>query len=374
MTSMERQHDEAQQELHGHDYSGSESSHHSSSETPESSVNKEHPLHALSRLVGDGIQSHVRKWKRECTRKKLESHLTIVQQARLEVETQNSEDSMSRSQSLQSLGDIGMTLFSPLDFADNKNGSAVPLDLPKSPKIEGTATVEVESDAVTVEESDADDHDSDVFICDDGTELESPRLLTMEMMRQLRQAMPSSTQLKIWKRLYSLSRDGDVFQTFLSCVAGNRQTLLVIQTSMGEIFGGFAEAHWGKLALKTDGSYHGTGRSFLFSIHSPEQALCCDIATSPSCVMLPNDSSEGTVTIHPWQGVNEYSILCSTRDGGRLAMGGGGKDASFGFCVQDHFTKGSSGACATFGNKGPLSITGHFDIVDFEVYGFVHSW
>lgn len=93
--------------------------------------------------------------------------------------------------------------------------------------------------------------------------------------------------------------------------------------------------------------------------------------------MLPNDSPSGHATIHPWQGVNEYSILCSTRDGGRLAMGGGsvnGKDASFGFCIEDHFQKGSSGACATFGNKGPLSSTEHFDIVDFEVYGFVHSW
>jgi len=377
--AMEEHHDEAQYEHHNLDGSENESIRQSLETIESPNHNARHPLQALGRFVGDGLSSHVRKWKRDSTRKKLESHFTIVQQARLEVESQQSEESINRSQSLQSLGDIGMTLFSPLEgpfesmFVNSKHDSEVSLDLSKSESITEQDSVKEEVDAVTVEESDEDDHHNDVFIFDDGTERESPRLLNMDMMRQLRHAMPSSTQLKIWKRVYSLARDGDVFQTFLSSVAGNRQTLLVVQTSTGEIFGGFAEVHWGKLALRTDGSYHGTGRSFLFSFDSAEHALQ-DIVTSPSTVVLPDESSEGHVTIHPWQGVNEYSILCSTLDGGRLAMGGGGEDASFGFCVQDHFTKGSSGACATFGNKGPLSSTEHFDIVDFEVYSFVHSW
>lgn len=348
--------------------------------------NKTHPLHAIGNFLGNGIQSHVRKWKRDHTRKKLESHLSIVQQARLEIETY----SETSSGSLHSLGDIGVTLFSPLEGAfdsscvDSRNGSKVTLvDISpncSSRDVESDSTpVKVEpDDSVTANESEEDDYyHNDVFIFHDGTELEAPRLLTMDMMRQLRQAMPSSTQLKIWKRLYSLARDGDVFQTFLSSVAGHRQTLLVIQTSTGEMFGGFAEAHWGKLAMRTDGAYHGTGRSFLFSIDSVEHALQVK-ASSPSTIMLSDEASIDHVTIHPWQGVNEYSILCSIRDGGRLAMGGGAvhgaKDASFGFCVQDHFSKGSSGACATFGNKTSLSSSEHYDIVDFEVYGFVHSW
>ena len=345
-------------------------SNHQNFEADSPSNENGHPFHAFGRFLGDGIQSHVRRWKRDRTRKKLESHLVIRKQARLEVGAQQSRESLSRAQSLQSLGDIGMTLFSPLEgpfesvvTEDSPSDSAQFLGIPQD-KVK-TAR-EAEPDAATVDESDEDD---DLFVFDDGSEVESPRLLTMDTMRQLRQAMPTSTQLKIWKRLYSLARDGDVFQTFLSSVAGNRQTLIVIQTSTGEMFGGFAEAHWGKLAMRTDGSYHGTGRSFLFSVDSVDRAFK-NLASSPSTITLPDDS----LTIHPWQGVNEYSILCSAREGGVLAMGGGGRDASFGFCVQDHFTKGSSGPCATFGNKEPLSSNPHFDVVDFEVYGFVHSW
>lgn len=337
----------------------------------------------------------MRRWKRDHTRKKLESHLNIVQQARLDTRINASPDETSPSaRRLQSLGlgDIGVTLFSPLDGAfdstsvDSRNGSVVSFEIasdhPSQVADDAAAKQYVdEPDATTADETDEDE--DEVFVYEDGTELESPLLLSMDIMKQLRQAMPSSTQLKLWKRLYSLARDGDVFETFLRSVSGHRQTLLVIQTATGEVFGGFAEASWGKLAMRTDGAYHGTGRSFLFSVDTLDRSNNFDglgLSGSPSTVVLPNnsDSSVDHVTIHPWQGVNEYSILCSTLDGGRLAMGGGAlngsKGASFGFCVEDHFCKGSSGACATFGNKGPLSSTEHYEIVDFEVYGFVHGW
>ena len=294
---------------------------------------QDHALHAIGRRLGNGFSSHVRRWKRENTRKKLESHLIMRQQARRTVETTRHE-TMSKSPSFQSLGDIGMTLFSPLNVplkslaleerrTDCKDEFVMALV-----QNDDSTAVQLDTDdtSVTVEdESDEDDFYHHDFIYNDGTEIEAPLLLNMDDMRQLRQAMPSSTQLKLWKRLYSLARDGDVFQTFLSSVAGHRQTLLVIHTSTGETFGGFAEAHWGKLALKTDGSYHGTGRSFLFSIDSSFADLQ---SQSPSTVVLA-DEDPSHVTIHPWQGVNEYSILCSTRDGGRLCMGGGGKDRKF---------------------------------------------
>lgn len=243
--------------------------------TEEAQQDNGHPLHAFGRIVGDGIQSHVRRWKRDSTRKKLESHLVIVNQARQETDSQHSQQGMSHSQSLQSLGDIGRTLFSPLEgpfestVSDSTIQSSVSFEMTSTARDDepDDALKAEEPDAVTADESDEDEQD--VFIYNDGTELESPRILTMDLMRQLRHAMPSSTQLKVWKRLYSLARDGDVFQTFLSCVAGNRQTLLVIQTSTGEMFGGFAEAHWGKLAMRTDGSYHGTGKTSNVLARSP---------------------------------------------------------------------------------------------------------
>jgi hypothetical protein len=320
------------------------------------------PWHAIGRLaknVGNGVQGHVKRWKQEQACKKLESHIAIVHKARKDMETM--PDAMKSSPSLSSLGDIGMTLFSPLDghfqqLVNSDDGGC-------TSDHEKIATSE--PDAVTVEDS--DDDDNDILVLNDGTEHESPLLLTMDVMKQLRQAMPTPVQLKIWKRLYSVHRDGDSFHSFTNSVMGHRQTLLVIQSLSGEIFGGFADAHWGNLTQRNNGCYHGTGRSFLFSIDSSVESLSSSLI---SIVMVPEDN----VVIYPWQGVNEYSILCSSKDGGRLAMGGGGANASFGFCVQDHFTKGSSGPCATFGNMKPLSELAHFEVVNFEVYGFVNSW
>jgi hypothetical protein len=319
------------------------------------------PWHGIGRLaknVGHGVQGHVKRWKKEQDRKKLESHIAIVHKARQDMETMSG--AMKTSPSLSSLGDIGMTLFSPLDghFQELVNS-------------DGDCTVDhekiaiLEPDAVTLDDS--DDDDNDVLVLADGTEHESPLLLTIDIMRQLRQAMPTPVQLKIWKRLYSVQRDGDSFRSFTNSVMGHRQTLLVIQTLRGEIFGGFADAHWGNLTQRNDGCYHGTGRSFLFSTDSPVESL----SPSPSSTAIVTDDH---VEIFPWQGVNEYSILCSANDGGRLAMGGGGANGSFGFCVQDHFTKGSSGPCATFGNTKPLSSLAQFEVVNFEVYGFVNIW
>ena len=369
---------------------------HSERSTTDKPTNHHNPWHAIGRFAknttsgvghhlkhaGHGLQDHVQVWKKHRVKKQLESHLQT--RARLEVDTTAGTDScgMSRTQSLQSLGEIGMTLFSPLDgpfevvTVDGKDEADVHFepesndcgaDMQLTAK-EPEATDSDESDSVTAEES--GDDDLDVLVLEETTEEKVPLLLTMNVMRQLREAMPLSAQLKIWTRLYSVARDGDAFQTFLNCVAGHRQTLLVIQTASGQVFGGYADAHWGKLAMRTDGSYYGSGRSFLFAVESAKE----DLSTSPTTVALADYLESGKVVIHPWQGVNEYSILCNTQDGGRLAMGGGGADGSFGFCVEDHFTKGSSGPCATFGNEAPLSGSAHFDVVNFEVYGFVNRW
>ena len=53
-------------------------------------------------------------------------------------------------------------------------------------------------------------------------------------------------------------------------------------------------------------------------------------------------------------------------------MGGGGDSGTFGLCLEDNFSRGTSGPCATFGSKeGLVGGKWEFDILGVECYGFV---
>lgn len=147
-----------------------------------------------------------------------------------------------------------------------------------------------------------------------------------------------------WKRLYSLARDGDSFDAFLRLVEGHHRTLLVIRTTKGEIFGGYADSEW-KAQHQGNPEFYGSAQAFLFRV-----------------------VNEGA-KIYGWTGANRYIQFIDFKHT-MLALGGGGDVGAFGLCVANDFQKGSSGNCATFENE-PLCTEGNFDILDVECYGFV---
>lgn len=69
---------------------------------------------------------------------------------------------------------------------------------------------------------------------------------------------------------------------------------------------------------------------------------------------------------------NSFFQLCD-QDTSRLAIGGG--NGSFALCVEDDFNRGTSGPSETYGNEeclcGGGEGDGWFEILNFEVYGFV---
>ena len=78
------------------------------------------------------------------------------------------------------------------------------------------------------------------------------------------------------------------------------------------------------------------------------------------------------VKVWKWTGSNSFFQLCDP-DRSLVAMGGGGSgEGSFGICVEDDFSRGTTGPCGTFGNdRGLAEEGGTFEIVNFEVYSFV---
>ena len=172
-----------------------------------------------------------------------------------------------------------------------------------------------------------------------------PYLLT-QAQRQLlaRNSLPVSIKGRSWKRLYSLERDGDAFEMFSKKVQNDSSTLLVLKTTDGHVFGGFADRVWARQA-----SYFGAGQAFLFSVH--------------------DDNDETNISVYNGTGANRM-VQHVGGDKRRLAMGGGG--GGFGLCVEDNFRQGSTSKCETFDNEA-LCPGESFQVLSFEVYGFVRG-
>jgi len=172
-------------------------------------------------------------------------------------------------------------------------------------------------------------------------ETKNPFILTQNMIQQIAvSGLPSPINyFSKWRRAYSLSRDGDSFNTFLRLVKNENRTIIVVQCTRGTIFGGFVDSQWN---TSNDGFY-GSAQAFLFK---------CD--------------DDDKIKSYKWTGVNRYIQFCAANK--VIAMGGGG--GSFGLCIEDDFRRGSTGRCETFSND-PLCHDEQFNVLEFEVWGFV---
>lgn len=173
-------------------------------------------------------------------------------------------------------------------------------------------------------------------------------LLTEDQRQQIAQhVLPSGIAYAKWRRVYSLARDGDSFDTCLRLVKDYNQTIMIIRTSRNEIFGGFADAAWEQPSLAGAQFYGGPG----------------------ACLFFVPDTSKSKVLAYKWTGANRYIQLTDIHRK-LLAFGGGGDEGSFGLCVESDFQRGSTGHCDTFGNE-PLCAEENFEIVDVEIFGFL---
>jgi hypothetical protein len=184
-----------------------------------------------------------------------------------------------------------------------------------------------------------------------------PYILSQAQMKSIAMMAlpPALLYFSKWKRLYSLERDGDSFMgSFLRKVEGQAKTLLIIETTKGHKFGGYAECPWESQGGGIGGVFYGTSQSCLFSFRKKQPT--------------PTDGTDEELLVYKWSGANRYIQLIDVYNK-LIAFGGGGKEAEFGLCIQDDFRKGSTGRCATFGND-PLCEDTQFDIMNVEFWGF----
>ena len=84
---------------------------------------------------------------------------------------------------------------------------------------------------------------------------------------------------------------------------------------------------------------------------------------------------ETPVQVYKWTGKNTLFQLVD-KETSRIAMGDGGQDGAFAFCLEDDFQRGTTGATATFDNPKLTSDNeaGEFEVLNVEIYGFVNEF
>ncbi|KAL7437282.1 hypothetical protein ACHAXH_005682 [Discostella pseudostelligera] len=241
---------------------------------------------------------------------------------------------------------------------------------------------------VVVEVKGEEDEDDPYFVSDIKIVPETPKdeisspssavppILRPSQMKSLISSggLPPSLTFCKWKRLYSLIRDGDSFEQFLHRVEGHDRTVLVVKTTTGCVFGGYADTRWEARHVRRHASeYYGSAQAFLFrfpnyvsskSLSDEEK----EEGENHAVEIEVGESNENDVIIYKWSGANRYIQLC---DASRktIAFGGGGEEGDFGLCIEDDFRRGTSGHCSTFENEA-LCEEGYFFVMDLEVWGF----
>jgi len=180
-------------------------------------------------------------------------------------------------------------------------------------------------------------------------------LLSPEEMHQIAiHVLPKTIAYCQWRRLYSLNRDGDSFDGCLRIISNVSRTLVVVRTTKGAVFGGYADSPWRPMELA---KFYGSAQACLFSVKEPDVPF----------TQVQNPKS--LLNVYRWTGKNRYIQLCDTSSK-MLAFGGGGSDGAFGLCIEEDFQTGSTGPCDTFDNA-PLCDESTFKVVDVEIWEFL---
>lgn len=206
------------------------------------------------------------------------------------------------------------------------------------------------------------------------------------MLAIANEGLPLSLRHKSWSLIYSSLRNGDSFDTFLRLLRETNadKTLLVIKTTRGSVFGGYADTSWVS-NLQKQNTYFGSGQAMLFQLIRKHQSNPNNMSVSSV-----EEQQKYILKIFKWTGANNYVQLIDTSKK-KLAFGGGSESGSFGLCVEDDFSRGSTGKCSTFDNEVLTSSNytdsngqpigpgdeeneekdGHFKILEVEVWGFL---
>lgn len=178
------------------------------------------------------------------------------------------------------------------------------------------------------------DEDDDEY----GVLLGKSQIINTPQQRTIRSYLPERMRDRNWKLLFATSVDGTSLLTFYNRAKIEEETILLIQTTEGQVFGGFATTNWQVKPL-----FYGDGECFVFSV-LPLPAVY-KATHSNECYMISNSTMIG--------------------------MGGdaSGRHALY---LNDNLHWGTSEVVTTYLNRR-LSGTEEFQCAEVELWGLT-SW
>lgn len=316
---------------------------------------------------------HLAQNKREWMSQKYHAGLSWIQRKRQERQQAALEAQVEEQRRILYQAQHGHSLENNNNNHNNNNNALLSVKTQTSASGSGLQVEHVFYDHEDIEDTNSDD-DEDVVpqvrLVEEPPEAPSFILERQQMQLLLEQALPPSIAYSKWKRIYCLARDGDDFGEFLRKCHGKVHTLLVVQTTTDQVFGGYAESPW---VPHADGFY-GLGQACLFKVHKNENNNNNKNTTDATNKGDDNTTSDdndtddsSTISVYKWTGANRYIQVCDLTN--RMICLGGGGD-SFGLCLEQDFSVGSTGSCDTFRNE-PLCNQENFQVLNVEVYGFL---
>uniref|UniRef100_A0A7S3PHU7 Oxidation resistance protein 1 n=1 Tax=Aplanochytrium stocchinoi TaxID=215587 RepID=A0A7S3PHU7_9STRA len=174
-------------------------------------------------------------------------------------------------------------------------------------------------------------------------------ILSKEHQRLLMKALPYRKRVCFWQMIYGSDEDGLSLPRMYDSAADEEETLMIIRTVDGDVFGVFVTETWRKHGGR---SFYGTGESFVFS--------CGNVNVSKT-----EKFPENYFKLYRWTGINEcFMSSCESH----IAIGAGGE--GFAICLDSSF-HGSSRSCETFESPSFVSSDGYsFSVQSIELFCF----
>ena len=104
-------------------------------------------------------------------------------------------------------------------------------------------------------------------------------------------------------------------------VEGHNRTVLVVKSTAGRLFGGYADTRWeARHKNRQADGFYGSAQACLFRF-----PRCGEATTSSDASSSSSEDDNNEVVIYKWSGANRYIQLCDAYKRA-VAFGGGGDD------------------------------------------------
>ncbi|EFO82531.1 hypothetical protein CRE_00761 [Caenorhabditis remanei] len=173
---------------------------------------------------------------------------------------------------------------------------------------------------------------------------------------ELMSYMPERLQLVTPTLAYQLSQDGTSFYNFWNKIDRLDQTIIIIKSTTGAIFGAYCSSTWAERhdrKERTRSKYWGTGESYVFRMNKDMEL--------PEIYQWVGNSPDVTSSDCP-----QYFMSATDKS---FVIGSGGSDA---IRIDEELTHGMTGPSNTF-NSPKLCDEGAFDIYELEVFHVTSS-